>query len=61
MAVSLSLSRVLVAWAPVACSGATDYVGARKTTAPANRTTREPDEPGVRLRFFLDLRQAPDM
>jgi hypothetical protein len=28
--------------------------------APAERTTREPGEPGVRLRCFLDLRQAPD-
>ncbi|MFF9119026.1 DUF6207 family protein [Streptomyces massasporeus] len=28
--------------------------------APADRTTREPGEPGVRLRCFLDLRQAPD-
>ncbi|WP_405623796.1 DUF6207 family protein [Streptomyces sp. NBC_00076] len=28
--------------------------------APAERTTREPGEPGVRLRFFLDLRQEPD-
>ncbi|MFJ7297858.1 DUF6207 family protein [Streptomyces collinus] len=27
--------------------------------APADRTTREPGEPGVRLRCFLDLRQAP--
>jgi hypothetical protein len=28
--------------------------------APAERTTREPGEPGVRLRCYLDLRQAPD-
>ncbi|MBC9729304.1 DUF6207 family protein [Streptomyces sp. TRM68367] len=28
--------------------------------APADRTTREPDEPGVRLRFFLDLQQDAD-
>lgn len=28
--------------------------------APADQTTREPGEPGVRLRCFLDLRQAPD-
>ncbi|MEU9313761.1 DUF6207 family protein [Streptomyces sp. NPDC048256] len=28
--------------------------------APADRTTREPDEPRIRLRLFLDLRQAPD-
>ncbi|WP_308430830.1 DUF6207 family protein [Streptomyces aurantiogriseus] len=28
--------------------------------APADRTTREPGEPGVRLRCFLDLRQELD-
>lgn len=28
--------------------------------APADRTTRDPGEPGVRLRCFLDLRQEPD-
>ncbi|MFB7600404.1 DUF6207 family protein [Streptomyces sp. NPDC056160] len=27
--------------------------------APADRTTREPGEPGVRLRFFVDLQQDP--
>ncbi len=28
--------------------------------APADDTTHEPGEPGVRLRCFLDLRQQPD-
>ncbi|MGN9821252.1 DUF6207 family protein [Streptomyces sp. SD11] len=28
--------------------------------APADRTTREPGEPGVRLRCSLDLHQQPD-
>ncbi|GHA70311.1 hypothetical protein GCM10010372_81940 [Streptomyces tauricus] len=28
--------------------------------APADRTTREPGEPGVRLRCFVDLHQEPD-
>ena len=28
--------------------------------APADRTTRAPGEPGVRLRCYLDLRQEPD-
>ncbi|MGJ5899320.1 DUF6207 family protein [Streptomyces niveiscabiei] len=28
--------------------------------APADRTTREPGEPGVRLRFFLNLHEAAD-
>ncbi|MFJ4366700.1 DUF6207 family protein [Streptomyces chartreusis] len=28
---------------------------------PAERTTREPGQPGVRLRCFLDLRQAPGL
>uniref|UniRef100_UPI002F90AC7A DUF6207 family protein n=1 Tax=Streptomyces sp. NBC_01562 TaxID=2975879 RepID=UPI002F90AC7A len=32
----------------------------RCAIAPADRTTREPDEPGVRLRFFLDLQQDAD-
>ncbi|MEV7068585.1 DUF6207 family protein [Streptomyces collinus] len=29
----------------------------RWATAPADRTTREPGEPGVRLRCYLDVRQ----
>jgi hypothetical protein len=28
--------------------------------APADRTTRDPGEPGVRLRCFIDLHQEPD-
>lgn len=28
--------------------------------APADRTTREPGEPGVRLRCFADPNQEPD-
>ncbi|GAA4050759.1 hypothetical protein GCM10022233_21700 [Streptomyces shaanxiensis] len=35
-------------------------LAARCVVAPADRTTREPGEPGVRLRCFLDLRQVPD-
>ncbi|MDF3142144.1 MULTISPECIES: DUF6207 family protein [unclassified Streptomyces] len=35
-------------------------LAARCAIAPADRTTREPGEPGIRLRCFLDLRQAPD-
>lgn len=31
---------------------------ARYAIAPADRTTREPGEPGVRLRCFLDVRQG---
>ncbi|MFC8094834.1 DUF6207 family protein [Streptomyces sp. NPDC057301] len=31
-------------------------VAARWAIAPADRTTRQPSEPGVRLRCFLDLR-----
>ncbi|MEV7076601.1 DUF6207 family protein [Streptomyces sp. NPDC093990] len=30
------------------------------TIAPADRTIREPGEPGVRLRCFLDLRPETD-
>ncbi|WSQ06355.1 DUF6207 family protein [Streptomyces sp. NBC_01231] len=37
-----------------------ELLAARCAIAPAERTTREPGEPGVRLRFFLDLRQEPD-
>lgn len=37
-----------------------ELLAARWAMAPADRTTREPGEPGVRLRCFLDLRQAPD-
>ncbi|MCX4918994.1 DUF6207 family protein [Streptomyces sp. NBC_00687] len=32
----------------------------RCATAHADRTTRDPGEPGIRLRFFADLRQEPD-
>jgi hypothetical protein len=37
-----------------------ELLAARCAIAPAERTTREPGEPGVRLRCFLDLRHAPD-
>ncbi|MEV7083973.1 DUF6207 family protein [Streptomyces sp. NPDC093516] len=37
-----------------------ELLGARCAIAPADHTTRAPGEPGVRLRCFLDLRQAPD-
>ncbi|WSQ15078.1 DUF6207 family protein [Streptomyces sp. NBC_01231] len=37
-----------------------ELLAARCAIAPAERTTREPGEPGARLRFFLDLRQEPD-
>jgi hypothetical protein len=36
-----------------------ELLAARWEIAPADRTTREPGEPGVRLRCFLDLRQEP--
>ncbi|MFF4508390.1 DUF6207 family protein [Streptomyces sp. NPDC001401] len=32
-----------------------ELLAARCAIAPADRTTREPGEPGVRLRCFLDL------
>lgn len=35
-------------------------LAARCAIAPADRTTREPGEPGVRLRFFLDLHENAD-
>ncbi|MFJ9668780.1 DUF6207 family protein [Streptomyces sp. NPDC101219] len=37
-----------------------ELLAARCAISPADRTTREPDEPGVRLRFFLDLHQDAD-
>ncbi|WP_329438126.1 DUF6207 family protein [Streptomyces canus] len=36
-----------------------DLLAANYAIAPGDRTTREPGEPGVRLRCFLDLRQEP--
>ncbi|MDH6436026.1 hypothetical protein M2158_004566 [Streptomyces sp. SAI-144] len=36
-----------------------ELLAAQCAIAPADRTTREPGEPGVRLRCFLDLRQEP--
>ncbi|MDX3131399.1 DUF6207 family protein [Streptomyces europaeiscabiei] len=35
-------------------------LAARCAAAPADRTTREPGEPGVRLRFFLNLHEDAD-
>ena len=37
-----------------------ELLAARWGIAPADRTSREPGEPGVRLRCFLDLCQEPD-
>ncbi|MFD7379236.1 DUF6207 family protein [Streptomyces mirabilis] len=37
-----------------------ELLAARCAIAPADRTTREPGEPGVRLRFFLDLHEDAD-
>ncbi|MFF7647031.1 DUF6207 family protein [Streptomyces canus] len=37
-----------------------DLLAAHYAIAPADRTIREPGEPGVRLRFFLDLRPEAD-
>ncbi|OSZ59860.1 hypothetical protein OQI_13920 [Streptomyces pharetrae CZA14] len=37
-----------------------ELLAARCAIALADRTTREPGEPGVRLRCFLDLRQEED-
>lgn len=36
-----------------------ELLATRWAIAPADRTTREPGEPGVRLRCFLDLRRRP--
>ncbi|WP_432101304.1 DUF6207 family protein [Streptomyces sp. WAC 04229] len=37
--------------------GVQELLATRWAIAPADRTTHEPGEPGVRLRCFLDLRQ----
>ena len=37
-----------------------ELLATRWAIAPADGTTHEPGEPGVRLRCFLDLRQRPD-
>ncbi|WAX81734.1 DUF6207 family protein [Streptomyces sp. KMM 9044] len=39
-----------------------DYRTRTRVTAvvPADRTTHEPGEPGVRLRYYLDLKQQPE-
>ncbi|MEV7789695.1 DUF6207 family protein [Streptomyces sp. NPDC088106] len=37
-----------------------ELLATRCAVATADRTTREPGEPGVRLRCFLDLRQQPN-
>ncbi|WP_329331175.1 DUF6207 family protein [Streptomyces sp. NBC_00663] len=37
-----------------------NLLAAQCALAPAAHTTREAGQPGVRLRCFLDLRQAPD-
>ncbi|MFE2513335.1 DUF6207 family protein [Streptomyces naganishii] len=37
-----------------------ELLAARFAVAPADRTTREPGEPGVRLRFFLNLHEDAD-
>lgn len=34
-----------------------ELLAGRWATAPADRTTRVPGEPGVRLRCYLDIRQ----
>lgn len=38
-----------------------ELLAARCAIAQADRTVREPGEPGIRLRCFLDLRQEPDL
>lgn len=37
-----------------------EMLAARWATAPADRTTRDPGQPGVRLRCYVDLRQQLD-
>ncbi|MFG2481050.1 DUF6207 family protein [Streptomyces fagopyri] len=37
-----------------------DLLTERCAAAPADHTTTDPGEPGVRLRFFVNLREQPD-
>ncbi len=37
-----------------------ELLATRWAIAPADRTTHEPGEPGVRLRCYLDLKQQPE-
>ncbi|MFC9117642.1 DUF6207 family protein [Streptomyces sp. NPDC057092] len=37
-----------------------ELLATRWAIAPADRTVREPGEPGVRLRCYLDLKQQPE-
>lgn len=37
-----------------------ELLAVRCAVAPADRTTREPGEPGMRLRFFLNLHEDAD-
>jgi hypothetical protein len=53
------LAVVEVAAADETAFAVQELLAARYAIAPADRTTREPSEPGVRLRFFLDLHQEP--
>lgn len=57
----LGLAVVVVAAADAETASAIqELLASRWAIAPTDRTTREPGEPGVRLRCFLDLRQEPD-
>ncbi|MFC7900276.1 DUF6207 family protein [Streptomyces griseoincarnatus] len=37
-----------------------ELLASRCAIAPADRTTHEPGEPGVRLRCYLDMQQPPE-
>ncbi|MEU3445426.1 DUF6207 family protein [Streptomyces griseoincarnatus] len=37
-----------------------ELLATRWAIAPADRTVREPGEPGVRLRCYLDLKHQPE-
>ncbi|MFI9318112.1 DUF6207 family protein [Streptomyces althioticus] len=37
-----------------------ELLATRWAIAPADCTTREPGEPGVRLRCYLDMQQQPE-
>jgi hypothetical protein len=54
------LAVVEVAAADDETASAVQKLAAQCAIAPTGRTTKEPGEPGERLRFFLDLHQDAD-
>ncbi|MFD8650895.1 DUF6207 family protein [Streptomyces mirabilis] len=54
------LTVVEIAAADATAFAIQDLLTERCAAAPDDRTTRDPGEPGVQLRFFVDLHERPD-